>query len=195
MLVISRALFWAVCLNAGGALAQSKADPARGAVRAAACAACHGSAKTPAAPGMPYLDAQQAEFLVLQMFFIREGLRDVPQMRGMLKDFTDGDLNDVAAHYSRQPPVAAGGRADSKLQSRGEAVAKAMGCGSCHMANYEGQRQIPRITAQREDYLAATLKAYRDGQRSGSDTSMNAAMYQVSDTDIAALAHYLAHRK
>ena len=37
------------------------------------------------------------------------------------------------------------------------------------------------------------MKDYRDNRRSGSDTSMNAALYQVADSDIQALAHYLAH--
>jgi cytochrome c553 len=179
----------------GAAFAQTKIDPSRGAAKAAACAACHGSARTSALSGMPYLNAQQPEFLVLQMFFIREGLRDVPQMRGMLNGFTDTDLNEVAAHFASQPPAEPSGKVDPKLQARGEALAKSMGCGSCHMPGFEGQRQMPRITNQREDYLAETLKAYRDNKRSGSDTSMNAVMYQVSDSDIAALAHFLAHRK
>jgi cytochrome c553 len=36
------------------------------------------------------------------------------------------------------------------------------------------------------------MKAYRDNKRTGTDTSMNAALYRVSDADIEALAHYLA---
>ncbi len=64
----------------------------------------------------------------------------------------------------------------------------------CHLQDFRGQRHIPRITHQYEDYLAATLRAYRDDKRAGSDTSMNAAMYQVTDSDIRALAHYLAQQ-
>ena len=61
------------------------------------------------------------------------------------------------------------------------------------MSDYRGQQHVPRIANQREDYLVLALKAYRDNKRSGSDTSMNAVLYQVSDADIQALAHYLAH--
>jgi cytochrome c553 len=53
---------------------------------------------------------------------------------------------------------------------------------------------VPRIANQAEDYLVTALKAYRDNKRTGTDTSMNAAMYKVEDADIAALAHYLAHQ-
>ena len=195
MLAICRAFFCACALISGPLFAQPKADVARGAAKAAACITCHGSTKTPALAGTPYLNAQQPEFLVLQMFFIREGLRDVPQMRGMLNGFSDADLNEVAAYFASQPPASASGKPDPKLQARGRTLAQNMGCGSCHMPDYEGQRQMPRITHQREDYLAETLKAYRDNKRAGSDTSMSAIMYQVPDGDIAALAHYLAHRK
>jgi cytochrome c553 len=191
-----RAVF--VCsavLLATAAQSQTKGDAAGGAAKSAVCASCHGAAKTPALPGMPTLAGQQPEFLVLQMFLIREGLRDVPQMAGMLTGWSDADLSNAAAHFAQQPLAPSGGKADPKLLARGEALAQSMGCGSCHMPDYRGQRQIPRIVHQREDYLAATLQAYRDNKRSGTDTSMNAAMYQVSDADIQALAHFLAHRK
>ena len=195
MHIAGRTLLPACAFVAAVALAQSQIDPARGAAKAAACTACHGSAKAPALPGMPYLDAQQPQFLVLQMFFIREGLRDVPQMRGMLNGFTDADLNEVAAYFASLPPAQPTGKADASLRAQGEALAKSMGCGSCHMPGFEGQQQMPRITNQREDYLVQTLKAYRDNKRSGSDTQMNAVMYRVSDSDISALAHFLAHRR
>jgi cytochrome c553 len=69
-----------------------------------------------------------------------------------------------------------------------------MACGSCHLRDLRGQRHIPRIANQREDYLVTTLQAYRDDKRTGADTSMNAAMYKVTDAEIRALAHYLAHQ-
>lgn len=178
----------------GAAQAQLKGDLSRGAAKAAACASCHGSSKAPPLAGMPGLAGQQQEFLVLQMILIREGLRDVPQMAGMLKGFSDPDLVDMAEYFRRQPSRPGSSKRDAKLHARGAALAKGMGCGSCHMGDYSGQRQVPRITHQREDYLAATLKAYRDNQRTGTDTSMNAVMYQVSDSDIRALAHYLAQQ-
>jgi cytochrome c553 len=69
-----------------------------------------------------------------------------------------------------------------------------MACGSCHLGDYSGQRQVPRLAGQREDYLVASMKAYRDNKRVGTDTSMNGILYQVPDSDIQALAHYLAHQ-
>ena len=53
---------------------------------------------------------------------------------------------------------------------------------------------VPRIAFQREDFLARTLREYRDNIRVGADTQMNGAMHGVTDAQIAALAHFLAHR-
>jgi cytochrome c553 len=172
--------------------AQKIVDPKRVEALTEPCAKCHG-APIPQ-PATPVLAGQNREFLVLQMFYMREGLRDVPPMAGALKHFSDRDLEDVASHFARMPAPAFDNTRESALHERGAALSRSMGCGSCHLADYRGQKHVPRITHQREDYLAATLKAYRDNQRTGTDTSMNAAMYQVTDTDIAALAHYLAHR-
>jgi cytochrome c553 len=53
---------------------------------------------------------------------------------------------------------------------------------------------VPRLTAQREDFLARTMAEYRDGQRIGADSQMNGAVFGLSDAEIAALAHYLSQR-
>ncbi len=190
--VICRAVIFGCGIAfAAGAQTQSKGDASRGATRAAVCGGCHGS---PLA-GMPVLAGQQQEFLELQMFLLREGLRDVPQMAGMLGGLADRDLGDMAAYFAGQQAPPNSASRDPQLRARGAGLAQVMGCGSCHLKDFSGQRQVPRLTNQREDYLAAALKAYRDNQRTGIDTSMNAAMYQVTDADIRALARYLAHHE
>jgi cytochrome c553 len=172
-----------------------KGDAKKGAAKARTCEACHGTPKNPPLPAMPALFGQQPEFLVLQMFFIRERLRNVPQMEGLLKGVSDAELTDMAAYFASGQPARVGPKPDVKLRERGAELSKKLGCGSCHMPDYSGQRQVPRLTGQREDYLVTALKDYRDNKRSGSDTSMNAVLYQVPDNDIAALAHYLATQK
>ena len=194
--VIRRAVILgcAVALAAGSCFAQSRTDPSRGAAKTAPCGACHGLPQRPPLAGMPSLAGQQEPFLVLQMFLMREGLRDVPQMAGTLKDFSDRDLDEVAAYFSRQKPARGKSSGKPKLHASGAALARGMACGSCHLGDYTGQRQVPRLANQREDYLAATMRAYRDNKRISTDTSMNRVLYQVPDGDIEALAHYLAHQ-
>lgn len=187
-------VFLGLACVAGVALAQSRGDPARGEAKAKACAACHGEPARAPLPMTPWLAGQLEEVTVLQLFLIREGLREVPQMAGMLDKVTDPDFFDIAAYYSRQAPPRGAVSPDPKLHARGAALAKSMGCGSCHLGDYNGQKQVPRLANQREDYLAATLKAYRDNKRAGPDTSMNGIMYRAADADIEALAHFLTHQ-
>jgi cytochrome c553 len=188
------AAFLGAVLATSGTFAQSSIDPARGKARATACEACHGAQDRPALPGTPWLAGQQEDYISLQMFLFREELRQAPQMSGVLNGFSDYDLVDVAAYFGRQKPVRSGSKPDPKLYARGAEISRNMGCGSCHLQDFRGQKQIPRVASQREDYLAATMKAYRDNKRTGADTSMNGMLYKVPDRDIEALAHFLAHQ-
>jgi len=193
--VICRAVVFLGAVSAAtAALPQQYRDPARGAARAKTCEACHGTPERAPLAGTPYLAGQQNDFLELQMFLFREGLRDVPQMAGLFKGVTDRDFTDLSAYFSRQTPPRSAGKPDPKLRARGAEVAKVMGCGSCHLPDYRGQKQVPRLDNQREDYLVTAMTAYRDNKRAGGDTSMNAVLYQAPDADIRALAHFLAHQ-
>jgi len=193
--ILRAVAFSGAVLAAGTALAQSSIDPARGKAKAAACEACHGNQDRPSLPGTPWLAGQLEDFIATQMFLFREELRQAPPMAGVLKGFSDYDLVDVAAYFGRQKPVSGGGgKPDPKRHARGAELSKSMGCGTCHLQDFRGQKQIPRVANQREDYLAATMKAYRDNKRTGADTSMNGILYKVPDADIEALAHFLAHQ-
>src|SRR6187401_954129 len=138
-------VFLALILAAGAAPAQSKGDPARGEAKAQACAACHGTAERAPLPLTPSLAGQLEDVMVLQLFLIREGLREIPQMAGLLDKVTDPDFFDIAAYYVRQAPARNASKPDPKLHARGAALAKSMGCGSCHLGDYSGQKQVPRV--------------------------------------------------
>jgi cytochrome c553 len=193
-----RRLLAAAALAAAAAAGPATAaDPARGAARAAeACAACHGVDGRSTQPGIPSLAGQPAEFITLQMILFREGLRQVPAMNEVARGLPDPAIEDLAAHYAALPPGPPPDRAprDAALAERGRALSARMNCGVCHLPDYAGRAQIPRLAGQREEFLAATLREYRDNRRVGTDTQMNAVMYGVTDPDIAALAHYLAQR-
>lgn len=180
-------------LWAGVAHAQ---DAARGAALAETrqCAACHGPAGISALPQLPSLAGQQAEFMALQLILFREGLRQVPAMVEPSRGLSDEDVENLAAHFASLPATHPPDRAapDAALAERGAQLAAARNCNTCHLPSYAGQRNVPRINRQREDFLVHTLTDYRDGRRTGADPQMNGVMHGLSDADIAALAHHLA---
>jgi len=142
---------------------------------------------------VPSIAAQPKRFVENQLVLIREGMRPSPQMQPVVRDMKDAEIVRLAAHFAGQKakPMETSAR-DPALAAIGMERAKVLRCGVCHRPDFSGQNQVPRLAGQREAYLAAEMRAYRDDKRPGGDTIMAAALYGVSDRHIEARAHYLA---
>ncbi len=69
--------------------------------------------------------------------------------------------------------------------------AKSATCGACHGANGISTNDIwPNLAGQKEGYLVAQMKAFRDGERKNPMMAPMAA--GLSDDDIANIAAYYA---
>ena len=157
------------------------------------CEACHGAGGNSQTAGIPSIAGQPQLFLENQLVFFREGLRVSPPMQAAVTALTDKEITRLAARFAALPArPSAEGPPDAALAKQGTAAAQKLHCGSCHLPDYRGQKQIPRLATQREDYLVEAMLAYRDNRRTGGDTIMAAALYGVPDADIRAMAHYLA---
>lgn len=158
------------------------------------CDACHGPGGNSVTAGTPSLAGQPAIFLENQLVLLREGMRDVPQMAASMQGLKDAEIRAIARHYAALRPAGPRGRADPALIKRGAALAKKLHCASCHESDFRGREQMPRLAAQREEYLEAAMNGYRNYTRKGGDTMMAAALYGATDADVKALAHYLAQQ-
>ncbi len=71
---------------------------------------------------------------------------------------------------------------------------KSATCAACHGQNGISQIPIyPNLAGQKEQYLAFSLKAYKDKQRNGGQAViMQGQMANLSEQDIADLAAYYA---
>ena len=158
----------------------------------ALCAACHGSDGRAADPKVPSLAGQPRLFIENQLVLIREGLRDVPIMQEVTKRLTDEEIGELARHYSALPPARAGGAVDERKARAGAAISARALCGTCHLPDYSGQQQVPRLAGQNEAYLLHSLRQFRDDPGPGRDTIMAATLRGMTDDDLANLAHYFA---
>ena len=157
------------------------------------CAACHGDGGNSTNPEIPSIAGQPKLFTETQLVLFREELRKSEQMLPIVKGLKDAEIVKLADHFSKLPAKGMeSGAPDPTLMKTGQEKAKALRCGICHLSDFRGQNQIPRLAGQREVYLGKELRAYRDGKRAGGDTIMAAALYGVSDADIKALAHFLS---
>ena len=159
------------------------------------CGGCHGTEGRAAVPNTPMLAGQPPDFHVLQMILFRERLRNVPPMADLAQGLADGEIEDIAMYFAGLQPAPPEDRSaqDETLMARGQVLSQQLRCGVCHLPDFRGREQIPRLVGQREDFLLRTMQEYRDNIRVGTDTSMNAVVYGVPDAHLVALAHYLAH--
>ena len=167
-------------------------DAAKGAEMAAGCAACHGENGNSATENIPSLAGHPAPYLVIQLILFREQQRQNEIMTPLAKGLSDEDIENLAAYYAAQTRVATDPSDDPDLAARGKAVADAQRCGTCHLPGYAGREQIPRLAAQRQDYLLKTMRDYKTGQRSGLDGMMTSVLHGATDEQLAELAAYLS---
>ena len=191
--------FFVTTLALGAVQAQSTTQPSAASAtpvatpeRLAMCGACHGANGNSALPLSPSLAGQPKVFLENTLIMIREGLRQITPMQGMLNGVSDAEIVALADHYSRQTAKAQDTPRDEAMFRRGEAIAARALCGTCHLPSYAGQQQMPRLAAQREDYLVHSMREFRDNKAQGRDTMMNGVLRGFSDRDIADMAHYFA---
>jgi len=177
----------ALLLLSGAAMAAAPGE------RLATCLACHGEQGQSAIENVPSLGAQQPAYVLIQLYMFRERLRLADPMNDMARDLSDDDLRQFADAIAALPrPKPPEGPVDAARMTRIQAMVQRLHCNSCHNADLAGRDNIPRIAAQREDYLARTLREYKSNSRHGYDATMADVMGSVSEAEIDELAYYLA---
>jgi cytochrome c553 len=161
--------------------------------RAAPCLACHGERGQSQTENTPSLGAQQPPYALIQLFMFREKLRVFEPMNELAKALTDDDLRTFSDFIGKLlKPVPPADVGDPVRMQRGEALAQQNHCNSCHNTDFSGKDNVPRIANQREDYLAKTMREYKDNSRHGYDGSMAEVLQPVTVEQIGDLAYFLA---
>ena len=184
---------------AAGPAAIAKPDLAKGQVISAqVCAACHTADGSRGAPANPIIAGQHPEYIVKQLQEFKSGRRDSAVMKGFAGTLADDDMRHVAAFYgskSSKPGFARNQdtvKLGEKIYRAGLADKAVPACAGCHSPNGAGvPAQYPRIGGQHVDYTAAQLAAFRGGTR-GNSAQMTAIAAKMSDTEIKAVADYIA---
>jgi cytochrome c553 len=170
--------------------------------RAAPCLACHGESGQSETPDVPSLGGQPAPYLLIQLYLFREQQRVSPARKNdqmiqvmfeMTRGFTDDDLrsfSDLLAKLPPPKPLADNG--DTARMQQAAVLITQNRCNSCHDLDLTGRDNVPRIAAQREDYLVKTMREYKSNDRRGYDAAMADVLASVSDQQIADLAYYIA---
>lgn len=160
------------------------------------CAACHGANGRSDMPGVPVLAGQPSLYTITQLFLFREARRSNEAMVAVAKPMKDADLRGYSDYIGTLPPVPAPSPAtspDAARMSKAQALAQQHKCTFCHGADLAGGQQVPRIGGQKEDYVRATLRGFKSGERPGYTRAMTEALSQVPLEDLDLLAYYVAN--
>jgi cytochrome c553 len=170
------------------------ADPAAAKEKAEMCSACHGEGGISQTENIPSLAAQPDQFLQWQLVFFRGGSRKNEQMQPIAEQVSNEDIRLLGAYFASLTPPKPTSDDDPDLSKKGAQAAAGRRCASCHTDNYAGTKAVARLAGQREEYLVKALHDYKSGARSGgAGSAMTDVAYPLSEEEITALAHYLAH--
>ena len=171
------------------------ADVAAGKEKAELCVGCHGEAGISQTENIPSLAAQPDQFIQWQLVFFRSGTRKNEQMQPIVEQLNSDDIRNLGAYFaSLARPKASKPDDNPDLSRKGAEAAAGRRCASCHTDTYAGTKAVAGVAGQREDYLLKALHDYKSGVRSGgSMAAMAEVAYPLSEEEITALAHFLAH--
>lgn len=171
----------------------SAQDIKAGETKAASCIACHGPGGQSMQPTYPSLAGQTARYIYLQLKDFKEGRRSNPIMGPIAKPLSTEDMLDLGAYFAAQHPMLASFDADPAAVSRGKAVAADALCTMCHLGQFKGQNEVPRVAGQQPQYIAMQLKAFRDHTRTNDAGTMAAYTKSLTDQQIKDLAQYIGN--
>lgn len=164
--------------------------------KASVCSGCHGENGISQTENIPSLAGQPDQFIQWQLVFFRAGSRKNDQMKPIVEEITNEDIRNLGAYFSQMRPPKGPEDEDPDLSKKGAQVAAGRRCASCHTDSFAGTKAVARLAGQREEYLVKALHDYKAGQRVGGGVAAMADVaYHMSDEEITAVSHYLAHLK
>ena len=176
-----------------GALAQQpQEDPATRQL-AQPCFACHGPDGNSANPRYPVLAGQSWRYIYLELRDFKAGRRSNPEMSPMAASLTRDQMIALGNFFAAQRPLPIAFTPDAAKVAAGRKVAEAALCTMCHLGNFKGQNEIPKVAGQWPQYIAKQLEDFRARRRTNDGGNMTSVTRNLSDEDIRDLAQYIAN--
>jgi cytochrome c553 len=160
--------------------------------KAQVCSACHGENGVPQQKDHPVIWGQQLGYLFIELRDFKVGARKNDLMSPIAQSLDPSDLMPLAQYFSQKPwPNLAQPPATGDIAAQAQRANASIVCTSCHQEGFKGDSVQPRLAGQNHDYLVKTMTDFRTGARAN-NPSMTDLMKAISDSDIAALATYIA---
>jgi cytochrome c553 len=163
------------------------ADAKAGEKKAQICLLCH-KPNNPTA-SVPTLEGQTREYLYNQINAYREKRRPDPSMQTNVSRLSDKDMRDIAEYFSLQKPVRGAPQLDTAKIAKGKSKTESLQCSTCHIPNFSGKKEVPRLAGMDPRYVAPQLVAFATGKRTHPPVD---GMNGISGDDAEDIAQYFA---
>ena len=178
-----------------------KGNAANGAKLVGTCVACHGADGNSVVGQWPTLAGQRESYLFEQLEHIRDEERVIAVMKGLLNDYSDDELRDMAAFYAEQTTKVS--QADDTNLALGQKIYRAgnvesgvPACTGCHGPAGKGleSAQYPMLGGQKAEYVVTSLIAYQTGERAIDEHGkiMQGIATRLTVEEIRAVANYVS---
>lgn len=155
---------------------------------AAACTGCHGEAGITKTPGMPSLVGLDPKYFVAAINDYKNGQRKNELMKSVAAAISDENAKNIALYFALQKPAPAKTPAPGD-QAAGKAAADS--CAGCHgEQGVSATPSTPSLAGQDAEYVAAAMRAYKDGTRN--NETMKGLATPLDESAIKNLAAYYA---
>jgi len=162
---------------------------AAGRERAIFCNTCHGQDGSATRVNYPSLAGQNPVYLLDQIEQFADGSRKKLVMNVLAETFSVEEKVTLALYYSAMPLEPT--EADLDLARHGAPVYQ-LRCAACHGPAGRGEEGYARIAGQQPGYVATVLREYKSGQSPRRFSVMYGIASALSESDIDAVAHYIA---
>lgn len=194
----SRVLAALLCLQGAAWGADEAAQMQRGEeLVMGRCFLCHGATGDSSSPLYPKLAGQNSEYMLKQLRNFKRGERESSDMRKVVADMDENDMQSVAFFFSRQQP-SRGNSAYAEMRALGEKLFsqgdRARGlkpCRECHGDNGAGSATLPRIAGQHTLYIETQLTLFEERKRTNDNAQMQDVAKRLTTDEVRAVAEYL----
>ena len=166
-------------------------DIVAGKEKAAVCAACHGEDGNAVLPLYPNLAGQSWRYLYIQLKDFKEGRRLNAIMSPLAATLSREDMINIANYFAAQPVKANPYVPDEGKIKLGKAKADETLCSMCHLGEFKGQNEIPRVAGQQYDYVMEQLRNFKSRTRTNDAGNMTSVAQTLSEADMDNLANYI----
>ena len=159
--------------------------------KAEVCASCHGADGNAVLPIYPNLAGQNWRYIYMQLKDFKEGRRYNNTMSPLAGSLSREDMINVANYFATLPAKPNPFVPDEAKVKLGKAKADETLCSMCHLGEFKGQNEIPRVAGQQYDYVMEQLRNFKSRNRTNDAGNMTSVAQTLSEEDMVNLAHYI----